>query len=140
TYGRGFWILDDITPLRELAAGVPNARAHLFGTRETYRFRDAESPFAIFDDPANGQIPPYGAALTYWIRQAPNDTARGARPTRADIGRDTVIAAAKRDTTKADTTKRAVPNDSVTITIADAAGTVVRTMKGPVESGLNRVW
>jgi len=151
TYGRGFWILDDIRPLRELAVGVPAARTRLFAPREAYRFRDAEAPFANFDDPTAGEIPPYGAALTYWIRSAPGDTGRRAA-TRAAIGKDTVIPAPpvggeRGDTTRsgarADSARRtakAAPADSVTITITDAAGAVVRTMKGPVEAGLNRVW
>ena len=33
TYGRGFWILDDITPLREMTPQVLNADAHLFPPR-----------------------------------------------------------------------------------------------------------
>src|SRR5205823_14639538 len=86
-------------------------------------------------DPANGQTPPYGAAISYWIRRAPNDSGKGPA-TRADVGKP----AALRDTARADTTKKAAPADSVTITIADASGAVVRTMKGPAEAGLDRVW
>ena len=39
TYGRGFWILDDITPLRALTPEVLDADAHLFAPRPAYRFR-----------------------------------------------------------------------------------------------------
>ncbi|HEX7020534.1 MAG TPA: hypothetical protein VF159_11005, partial [Gemmatimonadaceae bacterium] len=132
TYGRGFWILDDISPLRELAAAASANKLHLFAPRESYRFRDAEQPFAIGDDPANGQIPPYGAPLTYWLAGS-----------KASIGKDTVIQTpsprAPRDTTAM--TAAATPKaDSVTITITDANGAVVRTLKGPTEPGINRVW
>ncbi|MDR7488528.1 MAG: glycosyl hydrolase [Armatimonadota bacterium] len=37
THGRGFWILDDVTPLREWGAGVAGRRAHLFRPRAAYR-------------------------------------------------------------------------------------------------------
>jgi photosystem II stability/assembly factor-like uncharacterized protein len=37
TNGRSFWILDDITPLREMAAGKGVAATHLFQPRDTYR-------------------------------------------------------------------------------------------------------
>jgi photosystem II stability/assembly factor-like uncharacterized protein len=136
TYGRGFWILDDVTPLRELAAAVPSAPAHLFATRETFRLRDAETPFVIFDDPAASQAPPAGAAITYWIRSAPNDSGKRTVASRADVGKP---AAAARDTAKADSTRKPAA-DSVTITIADATGAVVRTMKGPADAGVGRVW
>src|SRR6201984_3325006 len=37
THGRSFWILDDITPLRQLNASLPAAAAHLFKPQVTYR-------------------------------------------------------------------------------------------------------
>ena len=37
THGRSFWILDDVTPLRELAAEAAQASRHLFKPRSTYR-------------------------------------------------------------------------------------------------------
>ncbi len=37
THGRSIWILDDLTPLRALAAGVPDGSAYLFTPRETVR-------------------------------------------------------------------------------------------------------
>jgi len=37
TYGRGFWIMDDITPLQQLTDGVMASDAHLFAPRQTYR-------------------------------------------------------------------------------------------------------
>ena len=30
TYGRGFWILDDLAPLQQMNANVRNSNAHLF--------------------------------------------------------------------------------------------------------------
>ncbi|RME57938.1 MAG: glycosyl hydrolase, partial [Caldilineae bacterium] len=37
THGRAFWILDDLTPLRELAAGLAQETPHLFPPRRTLR-------------------------------------------------------------------------------------------------------
>jgi len=37
TYGRGFWIMDDITPLQQLTDDVLASNAHLFVPRPTYR-------------------------------------------------------------------------------------------------------
>jgi photosystem II stability/assembly factor-like uncharacterized protein len=74
TYGRGFWILDDITPLRELAPAVTAKAAHLFVPRAAYRFRGVEGPFAPWYDPSAGQNPPYGAAIDYWIKAESKDS------------------------------------------------------------------
>ncbi|MBC7843420.1 MAG: sialidase [Gemmatimonadaceae bacterium] len=76
TYGRGFWILDDITPLRTLGADVLAKPAHLFTPRDAYRFRAAEAPFADGDDPVNGTNPTYGASVNFWLRSDSKDSVK----------------------------------------------------------------
>ncbi|HTL06000.1 MAG TPA: hypothetical protein VL241_09660 [Gemmatimonadales bacterium] len=75
TYGRGFWILDDITPLRELAPAVTAQTARLFAPRAAYRFRGVEGPFAAWYDASAGQNPTYGAVLHYWVKGESKDSA-----------------------------------------------------------------
>jgi photosystem II stability/assembly factor-like uncharacterized protein len=72
TYGRGFWILDDITPLREMTPQALSADAHLFTPRATYRFRDITQDASSSNDPTAGTNPPYGAAITYFLKSAPS--------------------------------------------------------------------
>jgi photosystem II stability/assembly factor-like uncharacterized protein len=72
TYGRGFWILDDITPLRDLRSEVLNADAYLFPPRPTYRFRAITGEAGSPEDPTVGQNPPYGAAINYYLKAAPS--------------------------------------------------------------------
>jgi len=79
TYGRGFWIMDDMTPLRTLAASAGAAPAALpdaalLPTRLAYRFLGVEVPFADSDDPVTGTNPTYGASLNVWLREAPKDS------------------------------------------------------------------
>jgi hypothetical protein len=71
TYGRGAWILDDITPLREMTPQVLNAEAHLFPPRQAYRFRAITAPAVPYDDPTVGQNPAYGAGINYYLKSAP---------------------------------------------------------------------
>jgi len=73
TYGRGFWILDDITPLQQLTDDVRDADAHLFEPRPAYRLRPITAPMAMFDDPSAGENPPAGASINYWLKEAPDD-------------------------------------------------------------------
>jgi photosystem II stability/assembly factor-like uncharacterized protein len=68
TQGRSFWILDDVSPLRQLTAEVAAADAHLFTPRASYRFG---SP-ARGRGPV-GQNPPYGAIVYYYLKNAPKD-------------------------------------------------------------------
>lgn len=67
TYGRGFWIADDITPLQQLTPEIAAAPSHLFAPRPAYRFLRKESAFTQPGDPAAGDNPPSGASLSYWL-------------------------------------------------------------------------
>lgn len=71
TYGRGLWILDDLTPMRQLTPEVLASDAHLFPPRVAYRYRDITPPAAPWDDPTVGENPPYGAIINYHLREAP---------------------------------------------------------------------
>ncbi len=71
TYGRGFWILDDITPLQQMTPQVASADAHLFTPQPAWRFRDITDTVSMNDDPTVGQNPAYGAAINYSLKSAP---------------------------------------------------------------------
>lgn len=68
TYGRGFWILDDVTPLEQLTSEVRSSDAHLFAPRDAYRFRNVSQPAAASYDPTTGHNPPFGAAINYYLK------------------------------------------------------------------------
>jgi len=71
TYGRGFWILDDLSPLQKLTPAVMASEAHLFAPRAAYRWRNIPGNYSMSDDQTAGQNPPYGAAINYWVKSAP---------------------------------------------------------------------
>lgn len=101
TYGRGIWILDDMTPLREFDR-AQTSEVFLFPPRPTYRFRRVDaSREADAGSHVVGENPPEGADINFWLKR---------------------------------------PEQQVEITILDAAGKVVRTLKVQGQVGLNRVW
>ena len=67
TYGRGFWILDDLSPLQQLTSAVTGSAVHLFQPRAAYRFHNITSPQAMPNDPSDGENPPYRAGINYWL-------------------------------------------------------------------------
>ncbi len=71
TYGRGFWILDDLTAIEQMTPDILSSSAHLFPPREAYRFRTVVQPEAPRDDPTAGQNPPYGASIQYYLKSVP---------------------------------------------------------------------
>ena len=90
TYGRGFWILDDISPLRQAKAALAsNANAFLFRPSPASRMRwDNTQDTPLPPEMVVGENPLEGAVIDYYLPSAANGT--------------------------------------VTLTISDAAGAVVR--------------
>ena len=70
THGRSFWILDNISPLRQLSPEIAGGHdpAHLFEPQPAYRVRrnnNTDTPLPP-EEPA-GQNPPDGAMIDYWL-------------------------------------------------------------------------
>ena len=68
TYGRGFWILDDVTAIEQLKPEILASNAHLFAPRDAYRFRSVAQPAAVSYDPTAGHNPPYGAPIDFFLK------------------------------------------------------------------------
>jgi len=72
TYGRGLWILDDVTPLREFKPEVAAADVYLFPPATAMRVRwqnYQDTPYPI-ETPA-GENPPDGAIVDYFLKAKP---------------------------------------------------------------------
>jgi len=71
THGRSFWILDDLTPLRQLSAQVAAAGVFLFRPQAAWRFRWNRNPDTPLppEEPA-GKNPPDGAIIDYYLKEA----------------------------------------------------------------------
>ena len=72
TYGRGFWIMDDLSPLQQLTSDVASAASHLFEPRDAYRFHSRTTPMSMPNDMTIGENPPAGASLNYWMASEPS--------------------------------------------------------------------
>jgi photosystem II stability/assembly factor-like uncharacterized protein len=69
THGRSFWILDDVTPLRQLSSSAASADVYLYKPRVTYRLRGLGGYHSL--NPV-GQNPPDGAIISYYLKSAPS--------------------------------------------------------------------
>ena len=71
THGRGFWILDDVTPLRQLGPAVLARPAHLFAPQVALRFRaNKNTDTPLPPDEPGAPNPPEGAVLHYHLAAA----------------------------------------------------------------------
>ncbi|MGC1615659.1 MAG: hypothetical protein WA736_13315 [Candidatus Acidiferrum sp.] len=70
THGRSFWILDDITPLRQITESMQKAGAFLFKPGAAYRvMRDTNTDTPIPPDEPTAKNPPDGAIVDYFLAQ-----------------------------------------------------------------------
>ncbi len=78
TQGRSFFILDDVTPLRQWKPAVAAEEVHLFRPAPAIRMDgggpgspEEEAPRGVARNPANG------AWIWYWLKEAPAEKAKG---------------------------------------------------------------
>src|ERR1041385_1250941 len=70
THGRSFWILDDITPLRQYNAALLDSDVHLFAPQEAIRVqRNVNTDTPLPPEEPAGQNPPDGAIIDYYLRR-----------------------------------------------------------------------
>jgi photosystem II stability/assembly factor-like uncharacterized protein len=69
THGRSFWILDDLSALRQVRPDITKTAAHLFKPRDVYRasFNGGGGNGAAGGHPT-GENPPAGAVIYYWLK------------------------------------------------------------------------
>ncbi|MEM0941351.1 MAG: sialidase [Bacteroidota bacterium] len=74
TYGRGIWILDDLTPLQQITSEVTEASLHLFDPKDAYRLHPVSRIMQFFKEPSFGDDPPAGTSLHYWQSEEMEDS------------------------------------------------------------------
>ena len=72
TYGRAFWILDDLTPLRQINEKVAKSNVYLYQPATAIRLRnDMNQDTPLPPEMPAGDNPPTGAILDYYFKTAP---------------------------------------------------------------------
>jgi photosystem II stability/assembly factor-like uncharacterized protein len=140
TFGRGFYVLDDYTPLRQLSQATFDRDGHVFATKaatieapETGKARGSQG-----ENLWMGENRPAGAILTYWIK----DSAQSSRQRRTTLASRGETKEPVRYPTQAELTAEADEEAPQTfLTITDAANKVVRRLTVPGTRGIHRyVW
>ena len=73
THGRAFWILDDVTPLRQLTPTVVRTQAVLFKPAPAVRLRQSENrETPLPPEVPHGENGPTGAVIDYWLASNPS--------------------------------------------------------------------
>ena len=142
TFGRGFYILDDYSPLRHVSDDTLDRQIELFPVRQA-RWYIPRRPLGYGKKASQGDSlfvapnPPFGAAFTYYLKEP----LRTREESRAE--REAEIKKAGGDTPtpgwQALREEELEEPPAVVLTVRDDAGNIVRRLTGPTGSGVHRV-
>jgi photosystem II stability/assembly factor-like uncharacterized protein len=131
SFGRGFFILDDITPLRNFKASMMSDAATLFPIKDAYWYRPSSRVGSQGDSQYIAPNAPFGATFTYFMSdkvKSLKDLRKAREKTNTDFpGWDALEAERNQNVPK------------ILFIIKDANGKVVNTVKGSNKKGFNRV-
>ena len=71
THGRAFWILDDLTPLRQFSDDLEPKDVFLYTPATAYRIQAGAAAAERHPSKRTGQNPPVGAVIYYFLKDAP---------------------------------------------------------------------
>jgi len=142
SFGRGMWILDDYTPLREVSQSQLEQDATLFAPRRAWWYIQRQ-PLGGEGKASQGDSfylapnPPFGAVFTYYLRET--------LKTREKMRQEQEKAMAEEGEYQpypgweAVHEERIEPEPEILLTVRDRQGNVVRRVSGPTGKGFHRV-
>jgi photosystem II stability/assembly factor-like uncharacterized protein len=141
TFGRGFYVLDDYTPLRDVSDATLAGDARIFPIKDAWLYIEA-GPLGGGEKASQGASfytapnPPYGATFTYYLKE-PLKTRKAVRQEeekkRSGEGEDTPYPSW--DALKAEDREE---KPVVFLTVRDEDGNVVRHVEGSTSKGVHR--
>jgi photosystem II stability/assembly factor-like uncharacterized protein len=142
SFGRGFYVLDDYSPLREVSEQTLDQEATLFPVRETPWYIQRRTLGGRGQASQGGSYyiaenPPYGAVFTYHLSEGLKSLEDNRRETEKKLEKEW------KDTPYSGydelERERRQPKPTMVFTISDASGEVVRSFSAPAKKGFNRV-
>ncbi|MGI8788851.1 MAG: WD40/YVTN/BNR-like repeat-containing protein [Pyrinomonadaceae bacterium] len=139
TFGRGFYVLDNYTPLRQISAETLNRDSAFFTVKDALMYIRSNAPFTGFQGASFylAPNPPYGATFTYYLKDAPKtlkqkrqEAEREAEKKKQSFHYPTI------EELRAETEEDA---PAIAFTISDSEGKIVRRITAPAAQGIQRV-
>jgi len=137
SFGRGFYILDDLSPLRELSTELLNKQSKLFPVKDVWLYQ----PRGVTVDPGASEYraenPPFGATFTYYLKEdikslkeLRKEKEKKLREAKSEIpfpGWEAVEAEHREDA------------PLLVFAVKDEKGSVINHVKAPAKKGIHRV-
>ena len=137
TFGRGFYILDDYSPLRNINKEVTEKEAHMFGIPEAEMYVQKRGMYGQGSTYYTADNPTYGAVFTYYMKETPKTQEQLRHEKEKELFKD-----GKRipqPTWKEQRDEEQEVSPYLVFTIYDEQGNVVRKMTKRPSQGIHRV-
>jgi photosystem II stability/assembly factor-like uncharacterized protein len=141
TFGRGFYVLDDYSPLRDISSAIKNKVNTMFSVRDAWWYIPSV-PMQAKGKPSQGttsfaaENPPFGAVFTYYLSDVPEtakterkNSEKALREKNANIpfpGWEQLFEESKED------------EPQILLLVSDEKGNPVRWIKGSAKKGMHR--
>jgi photosystem II stability/assembly factor-like uncharacterized protein len=142
TFGRGFYVLDDYTPLRGVSLEVLAKEAELFPVKNALMYIQSEplggsGKGSQGDNYFTADNPPFGAVFTYYLKDELKTRKKKRQDAEKEAEKNKVtLPYPPKEQLRAEAEEEA---PTVVLTVTDGSGRVVRRLNGPVTGGINRV-
>jgi hypothetical protein len=143
SFGRGFFILDDYSPLRQVTPEALAGEAKLFPVKDALRYIE-KRPFNLRDKSFLGDgiflapNPPFGAVFTYYLKESLMTAKAERQKKERELGKAGQPIAFPGWEALEQEEREEKP--SIMLTVKDASGEVVRRLTGPAtQGGIHRV-
>ncbi len=137
TFGRGFYILDDYSPLRKLSEQFVEQDAHLFDVPDALMFMEAGTKYGQGSTYYVADNPPVAATFTYYMKETPKTEAQMRRKKEKELFKDGKPI--PQPTWRELELQKKEIKPYLLFTITDEDGHVVRRITSRPSKGINRV-
>jgi len=142
SFGRGIFILDDYSPLREINEKTLQSEARLFAVKKALMYIplrpiDSSEKGCLGDGFFTAPNPPFGAVFTYYLKESLRTAAEARREQEKKLreaGRP--VSFPGWDALRAE---EAEEKPQIILTVKDADGRVMRRLTGPASKGIHRL-
>lgn len=137
TFGRGFYILDNYAPLRELSKETLNKDAHIFGIKDAKIFVPRNSRGNQGSTYYFAENPKYGATINYYVKDVPKTAKELRKETEKKLAKDNAFI--PQPTWRELQLEGKEEKPHLIFTIYDGSKNVVRKLTAPASKGMRSV-
>jgi len=137
TFGRGFYILDDYSPLREVNEELLEKEAYLFDIPDALMYIQKGGRYGQGSTYFKAPNPPFGATITYYLKDVPKTLKQIRKEKEKELFKEGKPI--PQPTYNEIRKEKAEIAPYLLFTIKDESGNVIRKLTKPASKGINRI-